>query len=320
MAIPVPQKLGQILLKHTSLTEVQLDEALKIQSKEGGLLGDILIRRNMILPHEIMRALCIQLHIPFIEDLKPADIDPKLVSSIPINYAKAKEALPIAKEQGPSGEILVVCMADPFNESVVDDLQVLTGMPVKVCVSTSMRLQDAINRVYERNTDNMVSEIEGEFEEQMDLEGPIDILEATEDDAPVIKFVNSLLFRAVKEKSSDIHIEPFEKEFVVRFRVDGVLYDVIRQPKRAHAAISSRIKVMGQLDIAEKRLPQDGRIKIKLAGKDIDLRLSTVPTQHGERVVMRILEQGSNTILSLEQLGFNPKNRELLEKLIFRKF
>ena len=314
-----PPRLGELLLKHTSLSEAQLTEALEIQSKEGGLLGDVLVKRNMILPHEIMRALCIQLGMRFVEDLKPNDIDVSLLSHIPINYAKSKEVVQILKEKGPHGDILSVAMADPFNEACAEDLQVLTGMPVKVVVSTSMRIQDAINRLYERASANVVDTIGGDFEETYDLEGPIDILEATEDDAPVIKFVNSVLFRAVKEKASDIHIEPFEKEFVVRFRVDGILYDVIRQPKRAHAAISSRIKVMGQLDIAEKRIPQDGRIKIKLAGKDIDLRLSTVPTNYGERIVMRILEQG-NTVLELETLGFSERSRKMIESLINRKY
>ena len=312
-------KLGELLLKHTSLTPTQLEEALEIQTREGGLLGEVLIRKNMVLPHEIMRALCLQLGIQFIEDLKPNDIDPLLLSHIPINYAKTKEVLPFAKETTPKGDVLFVAVSDPFNESIVDDLQVLTGLPVQIAVSTSMRIQDAINRVYERNTGSLVEKIEGEFDDTYDLEGPIDILEATEDDAPVIRFVNSLLFRAVKEKASDIHIEPFEKEFVVRFRIDGVLYDIIRQPKRAHAAISSRIKVMGTLDIAEKRLPQDGRIKIKIAGKDIDIRLSTVPTIYGERLVMRILEQ-TGTVLELEQLGFSEKSCRVIEKLIFRKY
>lgn len=312
-------KLGELLLKHTSLTAIQLEEALAIQQKEGGLLGEVLIRKQMIMPHEIMRALCIQIGIPFIDDLKPNDIDPKIVGEIPINYAKAKEIIPVSKEQTERGEVIVVAMADPFNETVVDDIRVLMGMPVKVVVSTSMKIQDAINRVYERSTANLVEKIEGDFEDNYDLEGPIDILEATEDDAPVIKFVNSLIFRAVKEKASDIHIEPYEKEFVVRYRIDGVLYDIIRQPKRAHAAISSRVKVMGQLDIAEKRLPQDGRIKIKIAGKDIDIRLSTVPTNFGERIVMRILEQTS-TVLQLNQLGFNEKSSAAIEKLIFRKY
>jgi general secretion pathway protein E len=312
-------KIGDILLKHTSLTSDQLHDAIETQRREGGLLGEILVKKNLILPHELMRALCIQIGIPFIEDLKANDIDPTLVNDIPINYAKNKECLPLAREMGSHGEELIVCLADPFNTAVADDLRVLSGKIIRIVVSTSMRIQDAINRVYERNTANMVEKIEGDFEETYDLEGPIDILEATEDDAPVIKFVNSLIFRAVKEKASDIHIEPFEKDFVVRFRVDGILYDVIRQPKRAHAAISSRIKVMGVLDIAEKRLPQDGRIKIKIAGKDVDLRLSTLPTLYGERVVMRILEQ-SGTPLQLQQLGFSGKSSEAIDKLIFSKY
>src|SRR5690606_17973788 len=136
----------------------------------------------------------------------------------------------------------------------------------------------------EKASRNLVNSIEDEeFEENLDLEGPIDILDASEDDAPVIRFVNSIIFRAVKERASDIHIEPYERETVYRFRINGVMTEILRQPKKTHAAVSSRIKVMARLDIAEKRLPQDGRIKIKIAGKDIDIRLSTVPIQSGER-------------------------------------
>jgi len=314
-----PERLGEILLKHTSLKAEQLEIALQEQREQGGLLGEILLKKNLILPHEIMKAMCIQLGLQFVEDLKPNDIDPALVTGLPINYAKTKEVIPLYKSQDALGEVMTIAVSDPFNPTIAEDLQALTGSRIKTVVSTPMRIQDAINRVYERSTAQIVGDIEGEFDEDLDLEGPIDILEATEDDAPVIKFVNSLLFRAVKEKCSDIHIEPFEKEFVVRFRIDGVLYDIIRQPKRAHAAISSRIKVMGQLDIAEKRLPQDGRIKIKLAGKDVDIRLSTVPTTWGERVVMRILEQ-SGTPLELGKLGFSPRSVDMIEKLIFRKY
>ena len=314
-----PARLGEILLKHTSLKPEQLDMALAEQREKGGLLGEILLKNSFILPHEIMKALCIQLGMQFMDDLKSMDIDPNLVTNLPINYAKTKEVIPLFIEEDAVGKIMTVALSDPFNTTIAEDLQALTGHRIKTVVSTSIRIQDAINRVYERSTAKIVAGIEGEFDEDLDLEGPIDILEATEDDAPVIKFVNSLLFRAVKEKASDIHIEPFEKEFVVRFRIDGVLYDIIRQPRRAHAAISSRIKVMGQLDIAEKRLPQDGRIKIKLAGKDVDIRLSTVPTTHGERVVMRILEQ-SGTPLELIKCGFSPRSAETIEKLVFRKY
>ena len=315
-----PARLGEILLKHTSLKPEQLEVALQEQRQKGGLLGEILLKNNAILPHEIMKALCIQLGMQFVDDLKSMDINADLISDIPINYAKAKEVIPLFLEEDGAEKVMTIAVSDPFNPTIAEDLQALTGFRIKTVVSTPVKIQDAINRVYERSTAKIVGNIEGEFEEgEFDLEGPIDILEATEDDAPVIKFVNSLLFRAVKEKASDIHIEPFEKEFVVRFRIDGVLYDIIRQPRRAHAAISSRIKVMGQLDIAEKRLPQDGRIKIKVAGKDVDIRLSTVPTTHGERVVMRILEQ-SGTPLELTKCGFSPRSAEVIEKLIFRKY
>ncbi|MBI3558297.1 MAG: Flp pilus assembly complex ATPase component TadA, partial [Deltaproteobacteria bacterium] len=313
---PQNQKLGEILLKTTTLTQAQLHDALEIQAKEGGVLGEILVRRNFVLPHEILKALCGQLDLPYVEDLKPNDIDPMLVSKLPINYAKSKEVLPLARYGDPKmGDTMMVAVSNPFNLGALEDLRVFTGCRIQIVVSTPSRIQDAINRVYERATANMITDIKDEFDETYDLEGPIDILDASEDDAPVIKFVNSMIFRAVKEKASDIHVEPYEKEMIIRFRIDGVLYDILRQPKRAHAAITSRIKVMGTLDIAEKRLPQDGRIKIKLAGKDIDIRLSTIPTAHGERAVMRILEQSDN-VLEMPSLGFPPASMLKIEALI----
>ncbi|HRK02603.1 MAG TPA: type II secretion system ATPase GspE [Oligoflexia bacterium] len=307
-------RIGQLLLKNTTLSPTQLEEALEIQKREGGVLGEILVRRNFVLQHEILRALCAQLDLPYVEDLKPNDVDATLVKDLPINYAKTKEVLPISK----LGDTLKVATSNPFNLSMLEDIRVFTGCRVQLVVSTPARIQDAINRVYERAQANMMTDIKNEFDETYDLEGPIDILDASEDDAPVIKFVNSMVFRAVKERASDIHVEPFEKEMIIRFRIDGVLYDILRQPKRAHAAISSRIKVMGQLDIAEKRLPQDGRIKIKLAGKDIDIRLSTIPTAHGERCVMRILEQ-TDRVLELPQLGFSGDTLIHIESLIKKK-
>jgi general secretion pathway protein E len=190
---------------------------------------------------------------------------------------------------------------------------------IKIVCTTPIRLQDAINRIYEKANRNLVDSIEDEdFEENLDLDGPIDILDSTSDEAPVIRFVNSIIFRAVKERASDIHIEPYERETVYRFRINGVMTEILRQPKRTHAAVSSRIKVMAKLDIAEKRLPQDGRIKIKIAGKDIDIRLSTIPIQAGERIVMRILEK-NNTVLRLESLGFRGKVLEGLQEMAARK-
>ncbi len=308
------KKLGEILVKHTTLTEPQLLEAIEIQKKDGGMLGEILVRKNFVAPHEILKAMCLQLNITYIDTIKSDEIDASLVKDVPLNYAKAKDVLPLARYEN----TLVVLVSNPFNLSIVEDLRILTCCQIQAVVSTPAKIQDAINRVYERATANMITDIKDEFEETYDLEGPIDILDASEDDAPVIKFVHSMIFRAVKEKASDIHVEPFEKEMIIRFRIDGVLYDILRQPKRPHAAIISRIKVMANLDIAEKRLPQDGRIKIKLAGKDIDIRLSTIPTAHGERAVMRILEQ-TEQVLELEQLGFSGDTLQKIQSLIRKK-
>ena len=310
-----PKRLGDLLLKYTTLTKAQLEECVQIQQEEGGRLGDILLRKKYVMPHEIMRSLCAQIDLPYSEDLKPNDIDPKLVDKVPINYARSREVLPIEFKDN----LLTVVMSDPFNLESLEDLRILFDCPnIKTVVASSARLQDAINRVYERNTSNMIQDIDNDEEENYDLEGPIDILDATEDEAPVIRFVNSVIFRAVKEKASDIHIEPYEKETVIRFRVDGIMHDILHQPKKVHAAVSSRIKVMGNLDIAEKRIPQDGRIFRKVAGKEIDIRLSTVPTQFGERLVMRILEKGGE-LLTLERLGFEGETLETVSKLISRE-
>lgn len=315
MIFSTPDRLGALLLKHTSLTEAQLEECVQIQQDEGGRLGDILLRKKYVLPHEIMRALCAQIDLPFVEDLKANEIDPKLVDKLPINYARTREVLPIEQ----ADNALTVAVSDPFNLESLEDLRVLFNCPtIRTVVTTSNRLQEAINRVYERNTSNMIQDIQNEDEETYDLEGPIDILDATEDEAPVIRFVNSVIFRAVKEKASDIHIEPYDKDTAIRFRVDGIMHDILHQPKKVHAAVSSRIKVMGNLDIAEKRVPQDGRIFRKVAGKEIDIRLSTIPTQFGERLVMRILEKGGE-LLSLERLGFEGETLEQLNKLVNRE-
>lgn len=309
------ERIGELLVKHTSLTRQQLDEALEIQRQESGLLGEILLRKNYIHPHDIIKVICHQIDIPYLSELKVDEIDPNIVKDLSINYAKHHEVLPILETE----HSVNVAMSNPFNFNAVNDLHAIFKKEVKTVVTTPLRLQDAINRVYEKATRNLVSDIgDQEFEENLDLDGPIDILDATADEAPVIRFVNSVIFRSVKERASDIHIEPYDKETVYRFRINGVMTEILRQPKKTHAAVSSRIKVMAKLDIAEKRLPQDGRIKIKIAGKDIDIRLSTIPIQAGERIVMRILEK-NNTVLKLENLGFRGKVLEGLVELSSHK-
>ena len=307
-------KIGELLLQHTALTQVQLDEALNVQKEENKLLGEILLSKNYIHPHDIVKVMCHQVDIPYLNELNIEDIDPNIVTDISINYAKHHEVLPIMETQN----TVTVAMSDPFNFNAINDLTGIFKKEINVVVTTPLKIQDAVNRVYEKANSNLVNSIEDEFEENLDLDGPIDILDAAADEAPVIRFVNSIIFRAVKERASDIHIEPYEKEVVYRFRINRVMTEILRQPKKTHAAVSSRIKVMAKLDIAEKRLPQDGRIKIKIAGKDIDIRLSTVPIQNGERIVMRVLEK-TNTVLELESLGFQGKVLQGLRELSTKK-
>jgi general secretion pathway protein E len=307
------EKIGQLLVKYTGLTKAQLDEALDEQQMEGELLGEILLRKNYVNTHDIIKVICHQVEIPYLHELNVDEIDPNIVTAIPINYAKHHEIIPTLE----TDFSVTIAMSDPFNFNVINDLHGIFRKDINVVVTTPLKIQDAINRVYEKANRNIVDSIEDEFDEALDLEGPIDILDAT-DDAPVIKFVNSIIFRAVKEKASDIHIEPYDRESIYRFRINGVMTEILRQPKRTHAAVSSRIKVMAKLDIAEKRLPQDGRIKIKIAGKDIDIRLSTTPVQNGERIVMRILEK-SNTVLELGKLGFHGEVLNNLQDLARRK-
>ncbi|MCO4755357.1 MAG: type II secretion system ATPase GspE [Bacteriovoracaceae bacterium] len=308
------KKIGELLLQYTSLTEKQLEEALTIQREENALLGEILLSKNFIHPHDITKVICHQIDIPYLAELKVDEIEPSIVKEISINYAKHHEILPLLE----SDHSVTVAMSDPFNFNVVNDLTGIFKKEINIVVTTPLKIQDAINRVYEKANRNLVDSIEDEFEENLDLDGPIDILDASADEAPVIRFVNSIIFRAVKERASDIHIEPYEKEVVYRFRINRVMTEILRQPKKTHAAVSSRIKVMAKLDIAEKRLPQDGRIKIKIAGKDIDIRLSTVPIQNGERIVMRVLEK-TNTVLELESLGFQGKVLQHLKELSTKK-
>ncbi|MEK7358549.1 MAG: type II secretion system ATPase GspE, partial [Bdellovibrionota bacterium] len=251
-----------------------------------------------------------------IKEIPVSDISVDLISNIPINFAKKHEVLPFREE----ADKVTVLTTNPLNTRILDDLRVLFKKRTVPLMTTKSRLLEAINRVYEKSTAALqgLDEIE---EEDYDLDEPIiDLLEAGEDDAPVIKLVNTLMFRAVKEKASDIHVEPYEKDMVVRFRIDGVLFDIFKPPKKLQNAITSRIKVMGNLNIAEKRLPQDGRIPLKVGGKDIDIRLNSVPTAFGERLVMR-LQDRSNIVLMLEQLGFSDYSLDKLNNdLLLRSY
>jgi general secretion pathway protein E len=312
--LAVAQQLDNVLLKNTGLTEEQLNNVLSLTVDGQRTLRELLTVKEGASPDDVVAEFCLKMGLPYIKDIPINEIPIDLVSNIPINFAKKHEVLPFRED----GNQIVVLTTNPLNTQILADLRVLFNKRTVPLMTTKTRLLDAINRVYEKSTAALqgLDEIE---DEDYDLDEPIiDLLEAGEDDAPVIKLVNTLLFRAVKEKASDIHVEPYEKDMVVRFRIDGVLFDIFKPPKKLQNAITSRIKVMGNLNIAEKRLPQDGRIPLKVGGKDIDIRLNSVPTAFGERLVMR-LQDRSNVILGLEQLGFSEGsltelNNDLLQR------
>lgn len=297
------------------MSEEQLQTLMRLPDDKGRPLAEIFETLQLSTPEEALAELCKHLHVDFIKDIPINDIPVDIVRGIPINYAKTQEVLPFKEE----AERVTILTTNPLNHKALEDLRVKFGKKVHPLATTSSRIQDAINRVYEKSTAALegLDDIEGE---EVDLDDPvIDLLESGEDDAPVIKLVNTLLFRAVKEKASDIHIEPYERDMVVRFRIDGVLFDIFKPPKKLQNSITSRIKVMGNLNIAEKRLPQDGRIPLKLAGKDIDVRLSSIPTAFGERLVMR-LQDRSNVVLELEQLGFSKDSLAKIDGLLEKTY
>lgn len=300
------RSLGAILLENSTLTQEQLEEALNYQREKAVKLGEALIQLKFLRNEDILKALSIQLGIPYLNKVDSEAISSDVVSQLPLNYAKKNEVLPLRKENG----AIIVAMADPLNHYVMDDLRLVYNQPIRPVIASSYEIMGAINNAYNKMSDMGEQAAEDLEEGNLDtigaeLEEVQDLLDSA-DEAPIIRLVNSLLFRAVKQKASDIHLEPFEKELVVRFRVDGVLYDIMHPPKKAYAAICSRMKIMANLNIAEKRLPQDGRIRIKIAGKDIDIRVSTVPTAYGESIVMRLLDK-SHVVLDMEKLGLGGR-------------
>lgn len=308
-------RIGNLLIENAGLKESDLMNVLSIQKESGKKLGEILIEQKLIRHEDISKALAIQLGLPFVEDLKPAEIDVKLVEKLSIQYCRENKILPIFENE----DFVRVAVGDPFHYEPMDALRILYKKDIDTVIALPQRLDDAINVVFERS-DNLIKGLEtSEDNFDADLDETMDLLESTDDEAPVIRFVNSLLFRAIKDKASDIHIEPFEKFVQVRFRIDGILYDVYKAPKNLHASISSRIKVMAELNIAEKRIPQDGRIKTRLAGREVDIRLSVVPVAAGERLVMRLLDK-SSVVLDLPKLGFEEESMKSIAALTDRKY
>lgn len=309
-------RLGEILVRLKFVDESGLAEALEEQREKGGRLGDILVAQRAITEEQLAEALGEQLGFPTTSKIDHRAIPDELINAVPINFAKQFKVVPL----GPADDGSVrVAVADPLEIGALDDLAVLVKAPLSIELAAGHSIIDAINFAYDRGTAHAAAAMEEMENDDMaafahDIEDAVDLLDS-EDEAPIIKLVNSLISQSVKEHASDIHIEPTEKDIVVRFRIDGILYEKIRPPKKLHAPIVSRIKVQAGLNIAEKRLPQDGRIRIKIAGKDIDIRVATVPTSYGERITMRLLDR-SSILLNLQDLGFSPDNYATMNSLI----
>ncbi|MFQ5418320.1 MAG: type II secretion system ATPase GspE [Myxococcota bacterium] len=315
---PTRQPLAQILKARAGLTDEQIEAARQTQLEKGGRLGEILVDMKVITEDDLLQALAEQMELRYLPKISAEEIDTALVARIPINFARQYTLIPLRERDGTA----TVAVADPLDFYALDDVRMLLRADVEVVLAKPATIVDAINLVYEREsgaTQEAIEDLEGSESlalSEVELEEPQDLLDSA-DEAPIIRLVNSLLYQAVKDRASDVHIEPFEKDLVVRNRIDGILYEVLRPPKRLQSSITSRVKIMGRLNIAEKRLPQDGRIRIKIAGRDIDIRLSTIPTSFGERIVMRLLDR-SNVMLDLSQIGLTPEQLETTDKLIRR--
>jgi type IV pilus assembly protein PilB len=312
--------LGQLLIDRNLITANQLNEALEHQKANGGVLGGILVELGMLKPEDLRMVLGAQFGMPVV-NLDEMEISPAVMEKVAPSIADSYKIIPVSFEDG----VLTVAMADPLNLSALDDLKFLLGFEVRGAVSDP----DAIGRAYSKYYANMSESVETIVQELIDqnigteiVEAAtetidIDSLEEMADSAPVRKLLNLVLIQAIKDKASDIHFEPFEDEFKIRYRIDGVLYEMVPPPRHLAAAIVSRIKVMSNLDIAERRLPQDGRIELNVGNNPIDLRIAVLPTINGESVVMRVLDR-SVVSLDLNNLGFSPDDLRTFRSQIAR--
>src|SRR5437879_5459728 len=321
-------RLGEILVKESLITQEQLQKALEFQRANGGKLGSCLTRMGFITDDDITGVLSRQYGVPSI-NLKYYEIDPNVIKLIPQDTASRYQVIPLSRV----GSVLTIAMTDPTNVFAMDDIKFMTGFNVEPVVASESAIGDAIVRFYGGSSTNQ-EEISNLMKDLVDEDNELELaaeeseldtatLEKAAEEAPIIKLVNLILTDSVKRGASDIHIEPYELEMRVRFRIDGQLATVMTPPLRLKDAITSRLKIMAKLDIAEKRLPQDGRIMIKYRAegkkKELDFRVSTVPTLYGEKVVMRLLDK-ENLRLDMTKLGFEPESLKKFERNILKPY
>jgi len=319
-----PKKpLGQILLEKGLINQEQLDEALKVQKNTTEKLGRILVDLGYVTEQDVLRGHAEQLGIPFL-DLDRVSVDEDVAKAIPQSVVQRYNAIPIRR----SGNRLTVAMADPTNVFALDDIRLITGYEIDPMLASSDDISALMSGTdgggTQEELQTALQALDGEtgaaLADDMDLSGggieeDIDRTQAMEDEAPIIRVVNVIIQQAIKDRASDIHIEPDRRGVRIRYRIDGVLHEVMQVPKYVHAPLISRVKIMGDMNIAERRIPQDGRIHIRHEGKDFDLRVSSLPTVFGEKIVMRILDQ-SSVLIGLNKLGMFAETQAHLESVI----
>ncbi len=316
-SVAAATRIGDLLVGEGLITKDQLDQALTEQRGTGMRLGYVLVKMGFVQELEITKMLARQYRVPAV-DLGKFKVDEKIVKLVPSDVALKHSILPLKRE----GRSLTVAMAEPGNVQVMDDLKFITRCDIVPVIAGEYTLRTAIERYYEKTDAQLASLLEGMDEDDLEImeeededEGAASIA----DDAPVVKLINGLLSDAVRRGVSDIHIEPFEHELRIRYRIDGSLQEVMKPPIKLKAALTSRVKIMSNLNIAERRVPQDGRIKIKVGKKVIDFRVSTLPVIFGEKIVMRILDK-SNLTLDLQSFGFEPQAEKDLMSAIMNPY
>ena len=315
-------RLGELLVKEKLITPLQLKRALDEQRRAGGRLGHELTRLGYVDENELTAFLSKQYGVPSI-NLTDFEIDPEVLKLIPKEVVQRHQIMPINR----TGNTLIVAMADPSNIYAIDDVKFITHFNVEVVVASEVAIRAAIEKYYASQVQlaDVMSDIQFDDDEfAMGEEGEEDInvvdLEKSAGEAPVVKLVNLILLDAIRKKASDIHIEPYEKALRVRYRIDGMLYEVMKPPMKLKNAMSSRLKIMANLDIAERRLPQDGRIKLKLGGgKEMDFRVNVLPVLWGEKICMRLLDK-SNLQLDMTKLGFEQQVLGRYQKILERPY
>ncbi|MFP5326415.1 MAG: GspE/PulE family protein [Acidimicrobiia bacterium] len=294
------------MVSQGTITRGAADDAIEEATKTGRSLGRVLIERGLVSESDLVRILAAQLGMEFVA-LEDANIDASVATLIPEKVARRYEAIPVEWRD----DELVVAMTDPGNVFALDDIRAMVRAPIRPVMATQDGINSALEKFYrlDAEANEMASEAAEDFEADDDLNAIKEVVE----DAPIVKLVNLLITQAVQDRASDIHIEPGERDLRVRYRIDGVLHEKMRPPKNIQAGIISRLKIMADINIAERRIPQDGRVNANIGGKSIDLRVATLPTVYGEKIVMRILDK-SKTIISLDDLGFLDSSRARFEE------